>query len=132
MALKNLSILTGATIAATGGSAKSFVDDGVSVPNGVHIVCPATVDARVRENATFKFRPAALQSDGTYSRRKDSISYTIPQVLASGKIVNNTVRIERDIHPELPAASAADLNKQAAQLLVDTDCDNFWAVGSLS
>lgn len=132
MPLKSMSILSGAAIAVTGGSAKSFMDDGVSVPNGVHIVCPGTTDARIRENATFKVRPAALLADGTYQRRKDVVSITFPQLLASGKVVNNVYRIERDIHPELADAVATDQRKMAAQLLVDADLDNFWLVGSLS
>lgn len=131
MGLKNLSILSGATVAVTGGTAKTFLDDGVSITNGLHVVCPAS-PANVRESVSFKMRPAALLADGTWQRRKDVISITFPQTLASGKSVNNTIRIERDIHPELAASTATDQLKMAAQLLVDTDLDNFWLVGSLS
>jgi hypothetical protein len=52
--------------------------------------------------------------------------------LASGKVVFNVIRIEREVHPEFSAANATDLNKVGAQLLFDTDMDNFWAAGSLS
>jgi len=52
--------------------------------------------------------------------------------LASGKVVNNVLRVEREVHPEYSAANATDLNKLAAQLLVDTDADNFWSAGSLT
>lgn len=132
MGLKNLSIVSGAAIAVTGGSAKAFIDDGVTVPNGVHVVCPATVDARVREHATFKVRPAVVLPDGTFQRRKDVVSITFPQLLASGKVVNNVIRVERDVHPELAAAEAVNQLKMAAQLLIDSDLDNFWLVGSMS
>lgn len=131
MGLKNMSIVTGATIAVTGGTAKAFVDTGVSVPGGVNVVVPATA-ASVRESATFRFRPSQLLTDGSLTRKKETVSLTIPKLLASGKIVNNTLRIERDIHPESTAAESVDLNKLGAQLLVDTDTDNFWSVGSLS
>lgn len=132
MGLKALSINTGGTLANTGGTAKVFADDGVTVPNGVHISVPAVTDFRVREHATFRYTPAALQSDGTYSRQKNHASITAPKALASGKYVNNTVRIEMDIHPESTATEFADLRKMAAQLLFDSDTDNFWTAGSLS
>lgn len=131
MALKNMSISTGATIAVTGGTAKAFVDTGVSVPGGVNVVVPATA-ASVRESATFRHRPAQLLPDGSWTRKKETVSLTVPKLLASGKIVNNTFRLERDIHPETSAAEAVDLNKLAAQLCVDADTDNFWLVGSTS
>lgn len=133
MPLKSMSIQKGATaVAPTGGSALVFADDGVTIQNGVHLTVPATADYRVRESATCKFRPPTLQSDGVYTRDKKSVSFNIPQILASGKVVNNVIRIEREVHPELSAANATDLNRMAAQLLCDADTDNFWAAGSLS
>jgi hypothetical protein len=132
MALKNMSILAGATLSATGGTAKVFADDGVSVANGVHLVVPATADYRVRESATVKFRPPVLLPDGTYTRDKKSLSLTIPQLLANGKIVNNVFRLERELHPELSAANATEFNKLVAQMLFDTDTDGFWNTGSLT
>lgn len=132
MGIKNLTIVAGGSIAVTGGTAKVFADDGVTVPNGVHLTVPATADFRVRESATFKYRPPSLLSTGEYTRDKKSVSYTEPQLLANGKIVNNVIRIERELHPELTAANVVEFNKRASQLLIDTDTDNFWAAGSLS
>lgn len=132
MGLKNMSINVGGSIANTGGTAKVFADDGVTVPNGVHVSVPATADFRVREHATFRYQPAALQSDGSYSRQKNTASLTVPKALASGKYVNNVVRIEMDIHPESTATEYADLRKLGAQLLADSDTDNFWTAGSLA
>jgi len=132
MGLKNMSLLTGATISATGGTAQVFADNGVTIQNGVQLVVPATADYRVRQNATAKYRAPVLNTDGTYTRDKKSISYTVPQILASGKVVFNVIRVEREVHPEFSAASALELNKIGAQLLFDTDLDNFWTAGSLS
>lgn len=132
MGIKTMSLLSGATLSATGGTALAFTDDGVAINGGVHLVVPATADYRVRESATVKYRAPVLQADGTYLRDKKSISFNVPQILANGKIVNNVIRVEREVHPELSAANATALNKIAAQLLFDTDLDNFWAAGSLS
>lgn len=132
MGLKNMSILTGATITPSGGTAKVFADNGVTIPNGVQLVVPATADYRVRETATFKYKAPTL-NDGVYSRDKKEISFTIPQILASGAVVFNVIRISREVHPELSAANASDFNKMACQLLAgDSDTDGFWATGSTS
>jgi len=53
-------------------------------------------------------------------------------VLTSGQVVFNTIRIEREVHPSLTAASALELANLGAQLLVDADVLAFWATGSLS
>lgn len=132
MGLKNMSINIGGTLANTGGTAKVFADDGVTVPNGVHVSVPATADFRVREHATFRYTPPAIQADGTYSRQTCTASLTVPKALASGKYVNNTVRITVDVHPESTATEALDLRKLGAQLLFDSDTDNFWIAGSLT
>lgn len=132
MGLKTMSINVGGSLANTGGTAKVFADDGVTVPNGLHVSVPATADFRVREHATFRYSPPALQADGSYTRQNNRVSLTVPKALASGKYVNNTVRIEVDVHPESTATEALDLRKMAAQLLFDSDTDNFWTAGSLN
>jgi hypothetical protein len=132
MSLKTMSINIGGTLANTGGTAKVFADDGVTIPNGVHLTVPATADFRVRESATFRYRPAAIQADGSYSRQNNTASVTVPKLLASGVYVNNVIRITFDVHPESTATEALDLRKLAAQMLFDADTDNFWIAGSLS
>jgi hypothetical protein len=133
MGLKNLSIQKGATgLTVTAGTAFVFSDDGVTIPNGVHLTVPATADFRLRESVTARYRPSTLSVTGEYSKDKKSVSFTTPKLLANGKYVNNVIRIEREVHPEMSAADAVDLNRMAAQLLFDTDTDNFWAAGSLS
>lgn len=132
MGLKNMSINIGGTLANTGGTAKVFADTGITIPNGVHVSVPATADFRVRESATFRYRPPALQSDGSYSRQNCTASITVPKALASLKYANNVIRITMDVHPETTATEALDLRKLAAQLLFDSDTDNFWTAGSTS
>lgn len=134
MPLKSMSLLTGATITPSGGTAKVFADDGLTVNNGVHLVVPATTDYRVRENATFKYKSPTLLADGSYTRDKKEITFVIPMILAvSGKITFNVWRLSREVHPELSAASASDGNKLVSQMLAgDSDTDAFWATGSMA
>lgn len=133
MGLKNMSLLATATLAATGGSALVFSDDGQTITNGVHLVIPADADYQTRRNVTAKFRPPTLDaSTGIYGKDKKSLCLVKPIVLASGKVIFNTIRIEREVHPSLTTAECVELNKLGAQMLIDTDTDAFWATGSLS
>lgn len=133
MGLKNMSLLAAATMSTSGGSALAFADNGVSIPNGIQVIVPADSDYQTRRVATVKYRPPTVDpKTGVYSKDKKSISLTLPQVLTDGRIVFNTIRVEREVHPSLSAAMAVELNKLAAQLLIDTDTDAFWATGSLS
>jgi len=133
MGLKTMSLLAGATIAATGGTALGFADDGVSIPNGLHLIVPSDVDYMTRRQATAKYRPASIDpKTGVYSKDKKSISLAQPVVLENGSVVFCTIRIEREMHPSLTAAQALEMNNLGAQLLTDPDAANFWANGSLS
>lgn len=133
MGLKTMSLLASATVAASGGTALVFAEDGMTITNGLHLMVPADADYQTRRQVTVKTRPPTLNpATGVYGKDKKSISLALPIVLTSGQVVFNTIRIEREVHPSLSAASALELNKLGAQLLVDDDVLNFWANGSLS
>lgn len=133
MGLKSMSLLASATISTSGGTALAFADDGQTIANGVHLIVPADTDYQTRRQATAKYRPPTLdQKTGQYGKDKKSISLSKPQVLTDGRVIFNTIRLEREVHPSLSAAEAAELLKLGAQLLTDADVDAFWATGSLS
>jgi hypothetical protein len=133
MGLKTMSLLAGATVASTGGAALVFADDGVTIQNGLHLIVPADAVYQTRRQATVKYRPPTLDvKSGAYGKDKKSISYAVPVVLTDGRIVFNTIRIEREMHPSVTASDAAEMNKIGAQLLVDDDVAAFWATGSLT
>lgn len=133
MGLKTMSLLAGATISASGGTALVLAEDGQTIQNGVHLIVPADADYQTRRQVTAKYRPPTLNSaTGVYGKDKKSISLALPLVLPDGKVVFNTIRIEREVHPSLSAANAEELCKLGAQLLVDSDVAAFWATGSLS
>lgn len=132
MGIQSLSLATGATVSATGGTAFTLTPDGVSVPNGVHVVKASETDFRIRPNATFKVKQPTVDSLGVYTKDKKSVLYVQPKILASGQTVFNLVRIEVEIHPETSASDAADLRKIGSQLLFDADTDAFWISGSIA
>lgn len=133
MALKNMSLLASATIAASGGTALVFADDGITIANGVHLIVPGDTNYQTRRTLTAKYRPSTIDpKTNSYGKDKKSVSLARPVVLADGRVVFNTIRIEREMHPSMSAEDCVEMNKLGAQLLVDTDTDAFWANGSLS
>lgn len=133
MGLKSMSLLSGATVAASGGTALALAEDGVSIQNGLHLIVPSDTDYQTRRQVTVKYRPPTLDAKtGSYGKDKKSISLSLPMTLSDGRVVFNTIRLEREVHPSLSAANAAELCALGAQLLVDSDVTQFWATGSLS
>jgi len=133
MALKNMSLLSSATVAVTGGTALVFADNGITIANGLQLTVPADVDYQTRRVVTAKVKPPAITvGSGQYGKDKKSLTYVTPIVLTDGRVIFNTIRVERELHPSLTIAQAAEINKIGAQMLVDADTDGFWATGSLS
>lgn len=129
--IKTMTVKSGATMAPTGGTDLVFAPTGVTIQNGCELTVPAVTTYAARPKATVKYRPPVLLGDGTYQKDKKSFVYSVPRTLASGAIVYDVIRIEREVHPETSAANALDMNIIAAQALTDSEAANFWAAGSL-
>jgi hypothetical protein len=120
---------TGGT--TTGGTDITFNTDGVDVKNGIHVGDMATSFA-TRTNITFKTRNPSLQSDGSYTKAKRTMSLSIPKTLADSSTSFQVVRIEAELHPECTTAEVTNIRMLAAQLLTDSDTLEFFNNGSLS
>lgn len=131
MGVRNATILTGATLAATGGTSSTLSVTGVTVPNGVQIADFSVADFRIRPVVTVRSRVPALLKDGTWSKSKQQVSITIPKILANGSTTFPVRRIEIEDHPEMTDAEVTKLNQWAAQILFDADFTNFVKQGSL-
>jgi hypothetical protein len=133
MSLQTSAILVGATVSATGGTSTTFTCDGNpnAVKNGVHVIDMTQLDMRIRKSATFKYTPAPLLN-GYYGKDKKTVSFVFPSIDSLGKIQFNKIYIERSVHSEVPAADVIAANGVAAQILFDSDFDNFWKFGSLA
>lgn len=131
MGIQTMTLLSGATISATGGTSVNFVPDGVVIPSGVHVADSGNPDFKTRKNVTFRTRNPALVN-GMYTKAKRSVTYVAPMVTTAGEIVFNLVRIEVEHHPDLAAADLLELQKAGSQLLFDADLTTFWSIGSLA
>lgn len=133
MGLKTMSLSAGATVAASGGSALAFAEDGVSIPNGLHLIVPADANYATRRQVTVKNRPAVYDArTGKFNKDKKSVTLVMPYQNTDGTMVYSTIRIERELYPMESPENAVELNKLGAQLLVDSDLEQFWATGSLT
>lgn len=125
MALRNATILTGATISATGGTASTLKATGLVVTGGVQVCDFGVADIRLRPTITFKSRPAQLQRDGSWSKQK--VDYTIrqPKLLADGSTVVNFASGTISVHPETTDAELTKLISWNCQINFDADFTDF-------
>lgn len=117
------------TVSVTGGQDQILTKTAQSVLSGVQLADFSQADFRLRENLTIKGKLPSLQSDGNYSKGKFVAAISVPFILSNGKTVFNIGRLEMEIHPELPAASAMELRQRTAQLATNSSLTNFWLGG---
>lgn len=130
MALNGSTILTGATLNATGGTACTFTTDGSNIASGVHVSDQSVNDFKTRPGVTFKARMPQKRSDGTWQKGKFTATLTRPKVMADTRVEFPLVRVELEFTDESTVTELLELRKQGAQILFDTDFDSFWTSGN--
>lgn len=134
MGLQSLGLSQNATaVGPTGGTTVTFTPaGGVEVKNGIYLSDAAQTDFRIRRSITAKATMPVVNSLGEWSKQKNEVVLTQPKILANGKTVFRKVIIRVEDHPEASAVEAVELRRLAAQILTDSDTDNYWAAGSLA
>lgn len=130
MAINGLTIYSGATVSATGGTPATFSIDGQVVANGVHASDLTVVDFKLRPGITFKARMPQKRADGTWQKGKYSATITRPKTKADTTVDFPLARAEIEFLDESTQAEMLELRKQLAQLLVLAALDAFWNGGS--
>jgi len=132
MAINGITLMKGATgITVTAGTNAVYVDDGLEVKNGIHVVDSTATSFVTRPHATFKNRGAALQSDGTWSKGRRDFNITVPKTLASGAITFPVFRGTMELHPEMTAAEILELKMLACQIIMDSELADYYSFGSV-
>lgn len=133
MPINGLSIQTGATsLSVTGGTAQVFAPDGQTVTNGIHVAASAVADFRVRPHISFQNRNPVRKGDGSYTQGTRIFKLTVPYMDADGVVHYDTYVVERRYSPVIPEANLKSARYMCAQLLFDSDVENFNNVGDLS
>jgi hypothetical protein len=130
MSIKTLSMLSGCTVAAAGGSAMPFVPYGKVIANGTSVMNVTEPSYQLRNVCTFSVKHPTVQADGELSKFNKKGTYLMPFTLASGKIVYPIIRIQMEDHPEMTAAEITEFRLRGVQLLNDPDLVAFWETGS--
>lgn len=128
MALANLGLLTGSTVAITGGTAQAFAPDNQVVPNGIHVVDTSVTDYRVRPYITAKAKSPVKLPDGKWTKDFRSVIMVNPFIDSKGDTQYDYIEVRRALHPE--STWGAESRKKGAQLCADTDLDTFYTIGS--
>lgn len=131
MGAQNVTLLRGATVAATGGTSQAFTPDGVSIDGGIHLADAGQTSFKLRSSIVLKTKNPQLVQ-GEYTKGKRWLTLMQPMVLTSGSVVQNVVRIEVEVHPDLASADVVDLCLAGSQLLFDDDLLSFLNTGSLA
>jgi hypothetical protein len=131
MPINGMSLSKGATsVTIVGGTATSYVSDGITVSGGIHVVDSTVQDLTLIPHLTFKSKPHRLLPDGKYSKAKREGNFTLPTTLASGDKVYNVARWTFELHPELTAAQILEMRIMTCQAIMDAELDSFYKLGA--
>lgn len=116
-------------LSVTGGTDVTFIENGVQVPNGNHVVDAAVTDPRLQPSLTVTNRASTYDKvSGEFSKDKKTVLVKLPGLTASGKLVLNLIRIEREVHPEF-VITGPTLLSYGGQACSDADLAAFWTAG---
>jgi len=133
MPLSSASVLSGATLTPSGGSAISFVSAGIR--NEVNTLnCSNDADLRTRRQivcSTREPRPSEGAPNG-YTQARATAFLKFPLELENGNVTINTVRIEVAYDVETSASELTEYKVIAAQVLNDSDFSALFSSLSLA
>lgn len=131
MPISNATLLLGGTVAATGGTSKTWTDVGETIKNGKKVSDLTVTDSRIRPTITVVNRPASLNSLGKYiSKDKRTSKLVIPKILTDGSLAFNVLEQRLETHPETTDAEKAIMLSYGAQMQCDPDFIPFQTNGT--
>lgn len=131
MPINGATILAGATVSASGGTSKTYTENGLKVQGGKQVVDTSQTDGRIRPTITVRSTPGQYNAAaGKYSNDRAESAVTDPYVMADGSIDFPTFRIIYTGNREISAAHLETLKSKAAQTIIDADFAGLWAGGA--
>jgi len=122
MSLRDATLLSGATMAPTGGSTLTFGAKGSEL-NKVNLYVPADTDLRLRREiaCTTKDPKVSTSAPNGYTQARASAQLKSPLLLDNGAITVNTVTIQVSFDVETTDAEKDELLVLGSQMLNDAD-----------
>lgn len=131
MSLATASILKDGTLAATGGTATAFTRISGDNVSALCVFDGTSILSRTEATMSRKSPKVNAGSPDGYTQARRTIVIKIPRTLASGALTYDTWRVESARSVETTAAQHTTAKGEVAQILFDTDFDEFWEEGSL-
>jgi hypothetical protein len=133
MSISNASVLTGATVAPSGGTALAFSSTGIR-NNTNTLYVAADLDQRTRRKivCTVKEPKVSSTAPNGYTQSRSIAIAKFPLTLDNGLVTVNTLKIELATDVETSAAELAEYKSIGAQILCDADFDDFFAAQSIA
>lgn len=128
--IQNAIILSGPTIAISGGTNRTLSQAGPALPNGVHVIDTSIADFRLQPTFDFVSRQPVLQKDGSYVKSRRSVHITRPKLLAAGKYEPCSADVIIKGHPEMTVAELLAFKHDIVQAVLDAEFDLFWQQGT--
>lgn len=134
MGIQNASILTGATISATGGTSSTLVPTGLTIANGIQVQDQSGTDARLFPTCTYINRPAQYnRATKTWSKGKRTGKIVIPRLMTDGSIEYPLGEVRIEDFPEMTDAERLKILTWLAQMVgFDADFTAFFLKGNIS
>lgn len=132
--IKDASLLIGATVALSGGTATPFImlnQSGYTVDG---YIGTSGVSALTRTGLSFSTKQSKVSASAPsgYTQGRSKVVATVPKILANGERTLNTISIELSVDIETTEAEVNALKALAGNLLVDTDFAAFFANQALA
>lgn len=128
MTIATMTLLEGATITPSGGSALTWAASSSSNGNSIKAYCEQDTNLLLRRNIEFSVtepRPNSASVSGVTLAR-NAIYVKVPRTLASGDVTTETIQIKFARHAETLAADILEMRKLGAQLFIDSELDDFF------
>lgn len=129
--LKDLTIADGATVSTTGGTALTVSEDTRGLDRVDLVVSTDPLATQRRFSFTKKAPKVSATNPTGYTQARSRMYATYPETLASGAINVNSILIEISHGISTPTATILNMQKNAAQALIDGDIVGFWQAMSL-
>lgn len=132
MPIKGSTLLSGATVSATGGTSKTYDLTGAVIKRGVQVMDNSVSDFRLRPFINVKTKQPASKN-GHFTKWNNEIVLVFPKLDTDGvTVIYPLVRIIAEPHPAQSDAEITAMLTMAAQAPVDADFSAFFKTGAIS
>jgi len=133
MPISSLSLLEGATITPTGGSALAFKPMFNPQGGSVKVTCSTDTDLRTRRtiDVSVKEPKVSVGAPNGYTQARVASYAKVPFTLDNGSVTTCTVKCELAYDSEMTQAEILELRKLGAQIFIDGDMDDTYYLLSL-